>query len=111
MANDRGYARRPSDPGVVHKVLLPVATWPAGDRIPLVRIDGAAVRERWAYLVFESAGTVLLEDEAGVVLPYTRAAGAILPLSAVAIVKTAAAAYTGAPTETSATLVLYAHGG
>lgn len=109
--NDRGYARRPSDPGVAHKLVLPVTAWPAGDRIPLVRVDGVAVRERWAYLVFESAGTVLLEDEAGVVLPYTRAAGSILPLSAVAIVKSAAAAYAGAATDTSSTLVLYAHGG
>lgn len=110
MANDRGYARRPSDPGVAHKLVLPVTAWPAGDRISLIRPGGPKAQPRWAYLVFESAGTVLLEDEAGVVLPYTRAAGSVLPLSAVAIVRSAPAAWAGAPTETSATLVLYGHG-
>ncbi|HEY9215903.1 MAG TPA: hypothetical protein VIQ29_23975 [Ancylobacter sp.] len=107
---DRGYTRAPSDPGTVHTKLLPVAAWPAGDRILLVRSTGPAVAPRWAYLMFETAGTVLIEDEGGVVLPYTRAAGAVLPFSGVAIVKTAAAAYAGAPTETSATVVLYGHG-
>lgn len=110
MANDRGYARRPSDPGVAHKLVLPVATWPAGDRISLFRPGGPKMQLRWAYLVFETAGTVLLEDESGVVLPYTRAAGSVLPFSAVAIVRSAPAAWIGAPTETSTTLVLYGHG-
>lgn len=108
---DRSYNRAPSDPGVCHQLLLPVAVWPAGDVIPLTRGSGPAVQQRWAYLVFETAGTVLIEDEAGVVLPYTREAGAILPFSGVAIRKAAPAAWTGAPIATSAGLVLYGHGG
>lgn len=112
MGADRGYNPSPSDPGVAHALLLPVAVWPAGDKISLVRANGPAVQPRWRYLIFETAGTVLLEDEAGVVLPYTRPAGAILPISAVAIVKSVGgAAWAGAPTATSADVVIYGHGG
>lgn len=105
----RGYEPGPSDPGILHTVLLkPDLIWPAGDRIPLITgTAGQAVRPRWRYLTFQTAGTVLLEDEAGTVLPYTRDAGAILPLSAAAIVKTAAHGISGQPTETTSTLVLY----
>lgn len=112
---DRGYFRGASDPSVRHKLLYgPGMVWPAGDRIDL-RVDPAGegvVQRRWSYLSFETAGTVLIEDEAGTVLPYTRPAGTWLPVSGVAIVKTAAAAaWTGAPTETSADVVIFGHGG
>lgn len=107
----RRYARTASDPAVLHARLLPTAAWPADNRISLIVDPAEKVARRWAYLVYETAGTVLLEDEVGVVLPYTRPAGAVLPISAVAIVKTAGAAYAGAPTLTTADLVLYGHGG
>ncbi|MEP9350557.1 hypothetical protein [Xanthobacter sp. KR7-225] len=105
----RGHEPGPSDPGILHAVLLqPDLVWPAGDRIPLtLGVPGDALRPRWRYLMFQTGGTVLLEDEAGTVLPYTRDAGAVLPLCATAIVKAAAHGISGQPTETTSTLVLY----
>lgn len=110
---DRGYFRGPSDPSVRHKLIYgPGTAWPVGDRIDLRIEVGGAIERRWSFLSFEAAGTVLIEDEAGTVLPYTRPAGTWLPVSGVAIVKTAAAAaWTGAPTATSADIVIYGHGG
>lgn len=111
---ERGYSRAPADPAVRHKLLLgPGLAWPADGRIDL-RIDPAlagVVQRRWSYLSFEAAGTILVEDEVGTVLPYTRAAGTWLPVSGVAIVQAAAAAWTGAPTATTDNIVIYGHGG
>lgn len=105
----RGHEPGPSDPGILHQVLLkPGLVWPGGDRISL-ELGGPkdVVRPRWRYLLFETSGTALLEDESGLVLPYTRDAGAILPFCPVAIVKASAHGIFGQPVETTSTLVLY----
>lgn len=109
MSAYRGYEPGPSDPGILHACLvMPGMAWPAGDEVSLVLgAAGEAVRPRWRALLFEADGTVLLRDEAGVVLPYTRLAGDILPISAVAIVRAAEHGIAGQPTATSADLVLY----
>ncbi|MDR6952693.1 hypothetical protein J2X65_002052 [Ancylobacter sp. 3268] len=105
----RTYSLGPSDPGVVHQQLLPVVAWPAGDKVSLVRKASGGYEQRWRYLVFETAGTVLIEDEAGKILPYTREAGAVLPFSGRAIVKSYAHGIAGQPTDTTPALVLYGH--
>lgn len=105
----RGYEPGPSDPGVLHQALLhPGIAWPDGDEISLQQgAEGDVVRPRWRALLFETGGTVLLRDEAGVVLPYTRGAGAVLAVSPVSIVKAHAHGVVGQPVETTASLVLY----
>jgi len=105
----RGYEPGPSDPGVLHQVLIqPGMSWPTSGEVSLeLGVEGDAVRRRWRALFFETAGTVLLKDEAGLVLPYSRSAGAVLAFSPVAIVRTHAHGISGLPTETSASLVLY----
>jgi len=104
---DRGYDPSPGDPGVKHVKLLPAVF--SNGRISLVRQAGGAVEARWRYLTFETAGTVLIEDEAGIILPYTRPAGAVLPFSGVAIRDVFAHGIAGQPTATTSDLVLYGH--
>ena len=104
--NWRGYQVGASDPAVRHAVLLaPGMEWPADGRIDLGIGPNGPVRPRWRCLSFETAGTVLIEDEGGVVIPYTRPAGQILPLSGVALLRTIATAI-GGISATSAGLLL-----
>jgi len=107
MVDYRGFAVGPGDPGVEHRALVtPGMVWPAGGRISLREGTGALVRS-WRFLMFEVGGTILIEDEQGVVLPYTRLSGDVLPICGTAIVQTAAHGIAGQPTITSATALVY----
>ncbi|QFR32376.1 hypothetical protein [Ancylobacter sp. TS-1] len=70
MVEYRGYSRRPSDPGVRHKVMT---ASPA--EIP------AAERPSVLYAITD--GSVTIEDETGVSITYPLAAGTLLPFSPV----------------------------
>ncbi|MFG1466072.1 hypothetical protein V5F77_24705 [Xanthobacter sp. DSM 24535] len=105
--NYRGWDVRASDPAVRHAVLVyPGMNWPSSGRIDLGIGPEGAVRERWRFLSFETAGTVLIEDESGIAIPYTRPAGVYLPLSGVALWATIATPINGI-SATSASLLLY----
>ncbi|HQS09499.1 MAG: hypothetical protein B7Y12_02035 [Rhizobiales bacterium 24-66-13] len=104
---ERSWDPGASGPGISHQLLLyPGFTFNAG-RLSLEYGTGP-VKYLPRFLSFESSGTVLLEDADGVVLPYTRYAGSILPISAVAIRETTsyAAPVTGLPTATTPGLIL-----
>ncbi|MFG1466229.1 hypothetical protein V5F77_25560 [Xanthobacter sp. DSM 24535] len=105
--NYRGWEVRASDPAVRHVVLVyPGMVWPESGRIDLGIGAQGPIRDRWRFLSFETAGTVLIEDESGIALPYTRPAGALLPLCGVALWATIVSPINGI-SATSAGLLLY----
>jgi len=103
----RGFEPGPGDPGVEHRALvIPGMVWPGDGRITLREGSLPLVRS-WRFLMFEVGGTILIEDEQGVVLPYTRFAGDVLPLCGTAIVQAAAHGIPGQPTATSTNVLVY----
>lgn len=56
-----------SDPGMRHRQIVPA--------------DGQPCDPRPRVIYFATAGTVMIRDETGVILPYTREAGEGLPFS------------------------------